>query len=106
MQRGEVESMEQSGREPGAMPAILKVAANEDLFGAERGLGISTIAFKLIVPDGSLFILENTFRARGGPPRHLHFEQDEWFYAVEGEFIIEIGQARFTLRPGDSVLAP
>jgi hypothetical protein len=31
---------------------------------------------------------------------------DEWFYAVEGEFIIEIGQERITLNPGDSVMAP
>jgi quercetin 2,3-dioxygenase len=36
----------------------------------------------------------------------LHYEQDEWFYAVEGEFIIELGQEKFRLNPGDSLLAP
>ena len=36
-------------------------------------------------------MLENTFHAKGGPARHLHYDQDEWFYAVEGEFIIEVG---------------
>lgn len=30
----------------------------------------------------------------------------EWFDCVEGEFVIEIGQARLTRNPGDSVLAP
>ncbi|MBK9746869.1 MAG: cupin domain-containing protein [Chloroflexi bacterium] len=58
----------------------------------------------MATPD--LLILENTFHQPGGPARHLHYAQDEWFYAVEGEFILEIGQERLTLKPGDSVLAP
>lgn len=86
---------------------IAVVPAGEDRFGGHRGLGISTIAFK-VTPDGrhDLLILENAFRARGGPLRHLHHAQDEWFYALEGEFVIEIGDQRVTLRPGDSVLGP
>ena len=43
---------------------------------------------------------------KGGPPRHLHHEQDEWFYAIKGEFVFEIGSQRFRLGPGDSILAP
>ena len=88
-------------------PAVQRVAAGEDRFGEHRGLGISSIAFKLCSPDpGGVLILENTFHAKGGPARHLHFDQNEWFYAVEGEFSIEIGEERFTLKPGDSILAP
>ncbi len=83
------------------------VAAGEDCFGEHRGLGISVIEFKLAPQDGSgLFILENVFHGKGGPARHLHYEQDEWFYAVEGEFIVEVGSERFRLRPGDSLFAP
>ena len=63
------------------MPAGIRVAAGADRFGEERGLDISTIAFKVTTPNPSdLFILENTFRAKGGPARHLHYEQEEWFY--------------------------
>ena len=88
-------------------PPALSVAADEDRFGEQRGLGVSTIAFKVVPQDSSgLFILENTFHAKGGPARHLHYDQDEWFYALEGEFIVEVGAARFRLRPGDSLLAP
>ena len=88
-------------------PHALRVAAGEDRFGEHRGLGISVIDFKVVAQDGSgLFILENTFHAKGGPARHLHYDQDEWFYALEGEFIIEVGTERFTLQPGDSLLAP
>ena len=88
-------------------PPILRVAAGEDRFGEHRGLGISTIAFKVIPQDSNdLLIIENSFQAKGGPARHLHYDQDEWFYAVEGEFIIEVGQERFSMKPGDSLLAP
>jgi quercetin dioxygenase-like cupin family protein len=89
------------------MPAALRVAAGADRFGEERGLGISTIAFKVTMPNpGGLFILENTFLAKGGPARHLHYDQDECFYILEGEFQFEVGAERLHLQPGDSLLAP
>lgn len=86
---------------------VIRVAANEDLFGETRGLGLSVITFK-VTPKNSdgVLIIENTFHAKGGPARHLHYKQDEWFYVVEGEFAMEVGQEKFTLNPGDSVLAP
>jgi quercetin dioxygenase-like cupin family protein len=88
-------------------PPFLRVAAGEDQFGEQRGLGISTIQFKVVPPDSKgIFIIENTFREKGGPARHLHFDQDEWFYAVEGEFVVEVGSDRISLKAGDSLLAP
>ncbi|GIK40165.1 MAG: hypothetical protein BroJett011_39980 [Chloroflexota bacterium] len=99
--------MNESLPNPANIPPVLRVAAGEDRFGEHRGLGISVIDFKLCPQDSKgLLILENTFRAKGGPAQHLHYDQDEWFYAVEGEFIIEVGQERITLKPGDSLLAP
>ncbi len=90
-----------------AIPPILRVAAGADRFDEQRGLGISAITFKLCPQDcHDTLIIENTFHARGGPARHLHYEQDEWFYALEGEFLFEIGQERIRLQPGDSLLAP
>ena len=99
--------MNESSQTPTTLPPILRVAAGEDRFGEHRGLGISAIQFKVSPQDSSgLLIIENTFRAKGGPARHLHYDQDEWFYAVEGEFIVEVGQDTFSLNPGDSLLAP
>jgi quercetin dioxygenase-like cupin family protein len=89
-----------------AWPPALVVPTGEDRLGERHGLGVSTIEFKLIAQDGSVLVLENTFHAKGGPPRHLHLEQDEWFYVLEGEFVIEIGDQRHALRSGDSVLGP
>lgn len=89
------------------LPAALRVAAAEDRFGEHRGLGVSEIMFKVTPADSSgLLILENSFHAKGGPARHLHYEQDEWFYSLEGEFLFEVGSERFTLTPGESMLAP
>ena len=92
---------------PATLPPTLRVAAGEDRFGDHRGLGISAIQFKVCPQDkNGLLIIENTFREKGGPARHLHFDQDEWFYAVESEFIVEVGQEMIRLNPGDSLLAP
>ncbi len=88
-------------------PVALLLAAGADCEGEQRSLGISTIAFKMTTPNpGNLLILENTFLAKGGPARHLHYDQEEWFYILEGEFLFEVGEQRFHLSPGDSLLAP
>jgi quercetin dioxygenase-like cupin family protein len=55
---------------------------------------------------GALFIFEQTNLRKGGPPRHLHHSQDEWFYVMEGQFIAEVGNESFKLAPGDSLFAP
>lgn len=89
------------------IPNAQFVASDEDVSNQHRGLGVSTITFKVTPTDThDILVLENTFYKKGGPARHLHYDQDEWFYAVEGNFIIEIGTQRFTVKPGDSILAP
>lgn len=68
-------------------PAPLRMLAGEDRFGKHRSLGISRIEFKLMPQDsGGPLVLENRFHGRGGPARHLHHEQDEWFYILQGAF--------------------
>ena len=56
--------------------------------------------------DGALFVFEHADMGKGGPPRHFHYEQDEWFYAMKGNFAFEVGDEQFTLGPGDSLMAP
>lgn len=55
---------------------------------------------------GALHILEHTDEAKGGPPQHIHHHQDEWFYVLEGAYVLVVGDERFDLGPGDSVFAP
>lgn len=81
-------------------PAV--VAAGEDRASERHSLGFSTIAFKVATVDtgGSLFVMEHSNLAKGGPYRHLHPEQDEWMYALAGEFHVEVGEQKLTLKPG------
>ena len=89
------------------VPSLLRVAATEDQFGEHRGLGVSQISFKLTPKDrNGIFIIENIFHEKGGPAKHLHYDQDEWFYALEGDFLLEVGDEQFKMKPGDSILAP
>jgi len=89
------------------IPSPIRVAANEDQYGKHRGLGVSQITFKVTPKDNNgIFIIENTFHEKGGPAKHLHYDQEEWFYALEGDFLLEVGNEQFQMKPGDSILAP
>ena len=70
----------------------------------------SHLDFKVLTREssGALFIMENRNMVRGGPPRHLHYEQEEWFYFIEGsdEVLMDVGEKKLRLKPGDSVFAP
>jgi DNA-binding transcriptional MerR regulator/quercetin dioxygenase-like cupin family protein len=54
--------------------------------------------------DGAMCVFEFT-GASGGPP-HLHHDQDEWIYVVEGELEFHVGSKRFHLSAGESVFMP
>jgi mannose-6-phosphate isomerase-like protein (cupin superfamily) len=70
--------------------------------------GVIPLQIKISTSDtgGAFFAFEHADMGRGGPPRHFHYEQDEWFYAMKGEFAFEVGDKRYTMRPGDSLFAP
>ena len=56
--------------------------------------------------DLPLKLVNRYLSAYGGPPLHLHFDQEEWFYVMEGEVAFQVGEQRVHLRGGESVLAP
>jgi len=88
---------------------VQPVGAGEDRTGHLHSLGFSSMAFKVLSADtgGNLFIIEHRNLGPGtGPPLHLHYSQDEWFYVMESAVIFQVGKKRVTLRAGESVLAP
>jgi mannose-6-phosphate isomerase-like protein (cupin superfamily) len=97
----------QSSNTPTTTKAV-RVANGEDRLGEHHTIGISSTAFKVLTQDtgGGLFIMQHANLKKGGPPRHLHHNEDEWFYVLEGDYIAEIGTERFELKPGDSILGP
>lgn len=57
--------------------------------------------------DGDLAIFEQTSLSPGkGTPLHIHHNQDEIFYVLEGEYYFQVGDKKFTLAKGDSIFLP
>src|SRR5512138_1073895 len=56
--------------------------------------------------DGDIYIFESVREKKGGPQLHYHFEQDEFWYILEGEFLFKVGEETFTAKKGDSVFGP
>ena len=56
--------------------------------------------------DGDVFVFESTRVKEGGPSFHLHYEQDEFWYVLKGEFLFKVGEETFTAKPGDTVFGP
>jgi mannose-6-phosphate isomerase-like protein (cupin superfamily) len=86
------------------------VRAGKDRFSENPRMiwGLIPLATKLSSKDtgGSLYVFEHRNVGKGGPPRHVHHNLDEWFYVVKGEFAVEIGDEKLRLKPGDSYFAP
>jgi len=98
------------GQSPGTPMSsrIPPVLSGDDRLGEHHTIGVSSTNFKVLTRDtgGGLFVMEHTHRKKGGPPRHLHHTEDEWFFPLEGQYIVEVGSERYEVKAGDSILAP
>lgn len=56
--------------------------------------------------EGDLYVFESRRLKEGGPLHHYHFEQDEWWYVLAGEFLIKVGETVYEAKAGDSVFGP
>ena len=83
------------------------VPSGQDSSG-ETHAGFGGLRFKVPTQEtrGNLLVIEHDNMVSGGPPLHLHLEQEEWFYVVEGEFLFQVGEERIRLKSGDSILGP
>lgn len=86
----------------------IKVGEDEDRFGKSRAIGHNLTTFKVGTTDseGALFVMEQHSQKPGGPPLHLHREQDEFWYVISGEYVFQIGSERFHARAGDCLFGP
>jgi mannose-6-phosphate isomerase-like protein (cupin superfamily) len=56
--------------------------------------------------NGDMFLFESSRIKEGGPAHHYHFDQDEWWYVLEGEFLIKVGDKVQEAKKGDMVFGP
>jgi DNA-binding transcriptional MerR regulator len=82
------------------------VAAGKDRFDEQIKLGGEPNDCKVSAQDtdGAMCVFE--FTGSGGGPRHLHHDQDEWIYVIDGEMQFDVGDQRFRVGAGESVFLP
>ncbi len=89
-----------------------KINAGEARFGTHfkmKGVTINTLDIKISGQDteNDLAVFEQTgLTPKGGPPLHIHPNQDEWFYIIEGEYLFQVGEAKYQMKVGDTIFLP
>jgi mannose-6-phosphate isomerase-like protein (cupin superfamily) len=88
--------------------AGVRVAADDDRFGKTRSIGLSSTTFKISTEDtqSALFMIKQHSTKPGEPPLHLHHDQDEFWYVLAGEYLVQVGSERYHAQGGDCVLGP
>jgi quercetin dioxygenase-like cupin family protein len=80
--------------------------------GAEEGeafwlLGmLETIKVSIDDTAGNFGLLEVVVRPGDGSPWHVHPQEDEWFYTLDGEFTFYVGDAQMSLPAGSFAFGP
>ena len=88
---------------------VIRVQQRQDRFNERIPIGAkSSIDRKVSGKDtaGSWSMFEAHWSLKGGPPLHVHQVEDEWFYVIEGEYLVQVGDERFRLTPGIRFLRP
>jgi quercetin dioxygenase-like cupin family protein len=89
-----------------------KVGAGETRFGKHlkmKGVTLNVLDLKVSSQDtdGELAVFEqNGFTPKGGPPLHIHFNQDEIFHILAGEYKFQVGDTEHTMKQGDTIFLP
>lgn len=92
------------------LESISPVRAGADRHGkpGAKIWGLIPLATKVSTAEtgGLFYSFEHRNQPKGGPPRHVHHGQDEWFYILAGRYVFEVGDERFELSAGDTLFAP
>lgn len=89
-----------------------KVNSGEARFGKHykmKGVTLNNLDIKISGKDTGqeLAVFEQTgLTPNGGPPLHIHPNQDEWFYVIEGDYRFQVGEDQYSLKPGDTIFLP
>ena len=84
------------------------VRANESRLAAHYHIRGMDLYVKVSGQDThqQLAIFYGTYHKDDGPPLHVHYKQDEEFYILEGEFLVQVGDKQYTLQAGDLIFLP
>jgi len=88
------------------MFAGFRVAAGQDRFDERIKIGDEPNDCKVSARDTDGAMCAFEFTGSGSGPRHLHHDQDEWVYVIDGKFDFEVGDEQFSAGAGESVFLP
>lgn len=84
------------------------VRAGQDRFG--KSLTYLDARFDIKVSgkdnEGRFVIFDTIRNEKVGPSLHIHDDCDEWFFVMDGEFKMQVGEETFRLKAGDSLFGP
>ena len=89
-----------------------KVKSGDARFGVHykmKGVTLNTLDIKISGKDteNDLAVFEQTgLTPKGGPPLHIHPNQDEWFYVIDGEYLFQVGEDKYQMKSGDTIFLP
>jgi quercetin dioxygenase-like cupin family protein len=74
-----------------------------------KGVTANTLDLKIGSADtgGGMAVFEQIGQSpNGGPPLHIHLQQDEFFHVLEGEYRFRVGDEHFPASVGDTIFLP
>lgn len=74
-----------------------------------KGVNSNIIDLKISGKDtnGDLALFEQTSISQGrGTPLHVHHNQDEVFYVIDGQYYFQVGEDKYQLSVGESIFLP
>jgi quercetin dioxygenase-like cupin family protein len=69
-------------------------------------VAIGSICLSGADTGGAYCLLEVNLASGIGVPRHTHTREDEAYFVLAGELEVIVGNERFVLRAGDTLMAP
>jgi len=96
----------------GRLTKGFKVKAGEGRYHGHitlKGVNVNILDLKISGKDteGALAVFEQISLSQGhGTPLHIHPNQDEIFYVIEGSYYFQAGDEKFKLEAGESIFLP
>src|SRR5690349_12712155 len=83
------------------------VTAGEDRFLQEKWTTPAPCKLSGRDTNGAMAVFGGVRRGPGGRiPLHIHHDQDECWYILEGEYVIQVGDRKIHAKAGDFVFGP